>query len=361
MTEPHKLALVAAGDAEGAGATRDTAVAPGPLIPRTLAAFAEPGLVLARPGFPIGYLGITWVGPILGGAVRFRRAHGWDPWRPIKLGDPERSHGPRSALVAAAGAIAYQLSPPPDSDHVRTVAINTTDGPGTRSAEPVPAPGWEQITGTPVVGRPIWGADESLRFAEDGSEVFPERHYPTQALTIHHTATPNGDPDPAATLRAIYFFHAMNQKLGDIGYHLLIDEEGTVYQGRRTAWHPDPTADSQAGGSPLTCSGAHVGGYNPGNIGIALVGDFADRSPAPAALRSLVRVLATVASAQRLDPTGRVSYLHPLTGATRDVPSLAAHRDWSLTACPGEAFHRQLESVRTEVAALQVPPRAPQY
>ena len=59
-----------------------------------------------------------------------------------------------------------------------------------------------------------------------------------QTLTVHHTVTANTDPDPAATVRAIYFFHCITEDFGDIGYHLLIDQAGTVYEGRYSG--PDP-------------------------------------------------------------------------------------------------------------------------
>src|SRR5690606_37712611 len=82
------------------------------------------------------------------------------------------------------------------------------------------------------VSRSGWGADESLRFDDGGDEIWPPEYFPTQALTVHHTAGTNGDPDPAATVRAIYYFQCVTEGWGDIGYHLLIDEAGLVYEGR---------------------------------------------------------------------------------------------------------------------------------
>jgi len=62
--------------------------------------------------------------------------------------------------------------------------------------------------------------------------VFHTAFFDVQTLTVHHTFTANDDPNPAATVRAIYFFHTVTQDFGDVGYHLLIDGFGAVYEGR---------------------------------------------------------------------------------------------------------------------------------
>ena len=116
--------------------------------------------------------------------------------------------------------------------------------------------------GVDVVRRAGWGADESYRF----------------------------DTSPAATVRAIYRDQAVTQTWGDIGYQLLIDRNGTIYEGRL----------------------AHLTG---------------------------------------LDPLGTTNYVNPISGATKTVPAIAAHREWSATACPGDAFYPHLPGVRQDVAA----------
>ena len=43
--------------------------------------------------------------------------------------------------------------------------------------------------------------------------------------------TANADPTPAATVRAIYVAgYTVAQNFGDIGYHLLVDQQGGVDQ-----------------------------------------------------------------------------------------------------------------------------------
>ncbi|MEV8373193.1 peptidoglycan recognition family protein [Kribbella sp. NPDC056861] len=316
-------------------------------IPETLAAFSGAERLVSTPDFPIGHLGVSWTGPRLGGSYRLRRARtGWGPWLPLKPGDPSGS-GRRTALLPAGGAAAYQLTPPPGATDVRTVAINTTDGP--IIAEPAKS---QQVHGFRFVGRAGWGADESLRFAADGSEIFPQAYFGVQTLTVHHTVTANIDPNPAATVRAIYFFHTISEDFGDLGYHLLIDQNGTVYEGRYSGPDPIPVFHGRVGDAPRMCNGVHVGGFNAGNVGVSLLGDLTTTLPTPAARASLVRVLAALAGTTGVDPLGQVNYVNPISGATRTVPAISGHRNWSATACPGDAFYPQLPEVRTDVNRL---------
>ena len=83
-----------------------------------------------------------------------------------------------------------------------------------------------------IIPRKTWGADESLRFDAQGKEIWPEAYRPLQKVIIHHTATQNQETDPAATVRAIYYYHAVTLGWGDIGYNFLVDWQGNVYEGR---------------------------------------------------------------------------------------------------------------------------------
>ncbi|NEA31366.1 peptidoglycan recognition family protein [Streptomyces sp. SID13031] len=349
MTMTRRRVLLAAG-AAGAASSPGSAFGAPPAeagIPETLAAFSGTGRLLATPDFPIGHLGVSWSGPRLGGSFRLRRVRtGWGPWLPLRPGDPSNS-GRRTALLPAGGAVGYQLTPPPGAVDVQTVAINTTDGPIV--AQPAES---RQLRGFRFVSRAGWGADEELRFAPDGSEIFPQAYFGVQTLTVHHTVTANLDPDPPSTVRAIYFFHTVSQDFGDIGYHLLIDQNGTVYEGRYSGPDPVPIFHGRLGDGPRMCNGAHVGGFNAGNVGVSLLGDFTDSLPTPAARASLVRVLAALAGSTGVDPLGQVNYVNPISGATRTVPAIAGHRNWSATACPGDSFYPHLPEVRTDVQRL---------
>jgi hypothetical protein len=159
---------------------------------------------------------------------------------------------------------------------VRLHAINTVDGPSTRSTRDR-VRGWHGLT---YLSRAGWGADEQLRFEPDGTGKFPTAFFDVQTLTVHHTVSANADPDPAATVRAIYFFQCITDDFGDIGYHLLIDRVGTVYEGR----YSDPTRCRSSGHvasapGPSMVNGAHVVNFNAGNSGVALLGDLTSTGP----------------------------------------------------------------------------------
>lgn len=70
-------------------------------------------------------------------------------------------------------------------------------------------------------------------------------------ITVHCTATKNGESVPISRIRQWH----LDKGWKDIGYHVVIDVDGSVNLGR-----------------PFVEQGAHVEGENEGNIGICLVG-----------------------------------------------------------------------------------------
>jgi len=202
-----------------------------------------------------------------------------------------------------------------------------------------------------VIPRSGWGADESIRFDSLGEERWTRAFYPLQKLVVHHTAGSNNDPNPAATVRAIYQFHAVTLGWGDIGYEYLIDEAGRVYEGRysRAYWNGTiPTADNEAGD---VVEAGHALHHNPGSMGIALLGNFTSQLPTPAAQASMVRMLAWASAAHGIDPTGSSTYVNPATGTTITTMNITGHRDYQNTGCPGSPYYALLPSIRSAVAA----------
>ena len=248
-------------------------------------------------------------------------------------------------------------------DGVRTVRVHT-DRPLARvtvlaldAAGPEPTPlglgavadGATTLPG--VIPRSQWGADESRRFDDAGDEQWPREYSPVQKLVVHHTAGRNADPDPAATVRAIYYYHAVTKRWADIGYNYLIDEAGRVYEGRyaRDFWNgATPSSDNLAG---LGVAAGHTKYYNQGTMGIALLGTLSSQAPTAAARASLVRMLAWASAKYQINPTGGGLYVNPKSGVTGTQPNIAGHRDYASTACPGGVLYSQLPSIRNEVAA----------
>src|SRR5262249_3108514 len=203
-----------------------------------------------------------------------------------------------------------------------------------------------------VIARAGWGANESLRFDATGKEIWPPAFYPVQKVIVHHTATQNNDPDPAATIRSIYYYHAVTQGWGDIGYNFLIDEAGNVYEGRYSRQYSageSPTGED-ANGNGVTA--AHTQGYNSGTVGIALLGTLTNQDATPAARSALERLIAWIDSSHAIDPQGSELYTNPVSGLQATFPNIAGHRDVAATECPGGSFYATLPTIRSQVASL---------
>lgn len=100
-----------------------------------------------------------------------------------------------------------------------------------------------------VVPRSQWGATTA--------SANRRAHTPNR-VTFHHTATPAGFSGPDA-VRQIQNWHKEAYGFFDIGYHYVIDQDGTIYEG-----------------TPVDRMGAHKKGDNDGNIGVAFIGDFSN-------------------------------------------------------------------------------------
>ena len=248
-------------------------------------------------------------------------------------------------------------------DRVQVVRV-TSDRPLSKvtvlaldAAGPAPLPlglGAQAVGATTIptiIPRSGWGADESLRFDDAGDELWPREFFPLKKLMVHHTAGRNADPDPAATVRAIYYYHAVTKRWGDIGYSYLIDEAGRIYEGRyaRDFWNgANPSSDNAAG---LALAAGHTHDYNLGSFGIALLGTFSSQAPTAAAHASLVRLMAWAAAKHGLDPLAISTYVNPQNGVTRTTYNIGGHRDYAATDCPGGVLYSQLPAIRNEVAA----------
>ena len=303
------------------------------------------------PAFPVDYLGLSWaLGPLPW--VRFRADDGaWSSWTRLHEDDVPAPGGRTwSALTFADDADAYQIRG--RNDAVRAVAINTTDGP--REIE------WEEpnaeathIVQPAVVTRAGWGANELLRCNADGTPKHSWTFHPTQKLIVHHTVTANADPNPTATVRAIYQYHVQSRGFIDIAYNFLVDANGTIYKGRysgpnKTCFQ-DTVTGEDASGRGVT--GAHTGGWNSGTMGIAVLGNYQEVPlPEPARL-ALVGHLAWESERHLLDPLATSTFTNPSGGGSKTTPNISGHRDWSATACPGVNLYAVLPAIRQEVAA----------
>ena len=173
-------------DATPTGTTPET-------FPATRSATAT-GTAPATTTFAASYVGLRWTGAPDGAGIRLADGN----WQQTGTGCATVDNG-GTALVAADEATTYEVKAPAGATDVRSVAIDCTRGPDHTFHVPSEA---TRVRGVRYLSRPAWGADESKRY-KDGKVNSPEAYYPLQSITVHHTDTPNADPDPAATVRGI--------------------------------------------------------------------------------------------------------------------------------------------------------------
>lgn len=201
----------------------------------------------------------------------------------------------------------------------------------------------------PVVSRAEWGADESLRRGN------PSYSASTRAGILHHTAGSNDYTAAQApgVVRAIYAYHTRSLGWSDIGYNLLVDRFGTVYEGR-------------AGGLDRGVIGAHAGGFNTETFGVSILGTFMSSLPPGPALDAAAAAVAWKFGVHGIDPDPNATVVLTSRGSTRypeghqaRLHTLAAHRDVSATACPGDALYAHLPALREQVRARSGAPPPP--
>jgi hypothetical protein len=214
----------------------------------TITAFATDNAYQFAAPYAFGALGAHWA--VEGGEdvhlAISSSADGinWEPWRITHLDthrpDPDRVLGRPDRLFAELLHLppstsircrivdhdGRPISAPPD---LRLVYIDAGTGPSLSNQQPELSA--FATTMPKVITRAQWGCNEKLRFDAAGKEIWEPEYYITEKIIVHHTDTPN-DGDPAATVRSVYYYHAITQGWGDIGYNFLIDRNGNVYEGR---------------------------------------------------------------------------------------------------------------------------------
>lgn len=253
-----------------------------------------------------------------------------------------------ASVIWAGGARYVRVTSDQPIDRLTVVAFDSTGAGATvfGSGTAIDA----AMAQSPVITRAAWGANESLRFDAGGHEHWPPSFNPVQKFFVHHTDGRNGDPDPAATIRAIYDYHAVIRGWGDIGYNFVIDEAGRIYEGRHARTYAPgevPTSEDLAGN---VVRGGHAKRFNEGSVGIALLGTFTTQSPTAAARAALERLLAWEAERHGIGPQGSGLYTNPVTGLQQSLWNISGHRDVNLTSCPGDALYATLPALRIAVA-----------
>jgi len=145
-------------------------------------------------------------------------------------------------------------------------------------------------------------------------------------VTVHHTQghQPMSEAQTAAAVKGVQHYHMVGRgregkdNFSDIGYHFLIAGDGRVVEGRRAEY-----------------LGAHAGGANSGNIGIAMMGDFNKLKPTSAQIESLTRLVTFLSVKYKKDPNSK-GFLEP-------------HNHYTNTDCPGKHMMSILDSLRRKI------------
>ncbi|MEV2276786.1 N-acetylmuramoyl-L-alanine amidase [Nocardiopsis sp. NPDC049922] len=335
-------------------------------IPRVMAEPAADTVGLVRPDTRFDVVTVTR--PVTAApepAIRFETAGVLGDWEPVHLhtsGRDDRDPVSSAAVRAPEGATGYEVR-----GGAQASALNLNDGETLRFDGPArtslsaPDDGHQTPSGSPgrsygrrssvrFVTRAGWGADESYRFDDEGNDLWTAEFHPVQALTVHHTALATSG-DHAADVRAVYHLHAVQLAWGDIGYHVLIDPDGVIYEGRHSGEDGVPIfSEWPRPGRAASVTAGHAYTFNHGNIGVCLLGDFTDELPTQAARDSLVDVLRLLCAVTGVDPAAEIEYVHPGTGAKTPAQTISRHRDWLDTECPGNAFSEVFDTeIRQQV------------
>lgn len=179
-----------------------------------------------------------------------------------------------------------------------------------------------------IITRGQWGANENYRFDSTG-EIWPPEYQTVEHAIVHHAAVNYGS-DGYNAVRSIYYYHAVTQGWGDIGYNYVVDTQGHIFEGR-------------VGGANVI--GGHAYQYANGSSGICVMGDFSSADAPQAAKVSLANIIAYVT--RKLNPHG-TSAFHEAPA----LPTIAGHRDVVSSSCPGNGLYDDLPWIRNTVASI---------
>ncbi|MDZ4825854.1 MAG: N-acetylmuramoyl-L-alanine amidase [Actinomycetota bacterium] len=178
-----------------------------------------------------------------------------------------------------------------------------------------------------IVTRSTWGANEALR---KDSPTYDSR---VEKIVVHHTGTRNDAPDWATEIRQIYEFETANG-YNDMSYNWLVDPLGVIYEGRWARDYPPGTPPDGESGGAKQVQGGHTKEHNRRTIGIALLGDFTDVAPTPAASTALRILLVWKCARWHIDAAGTGKYKLD-QGGTEVLPNVFGHKRVRETECPG--------------------------
>ncbi len=302
--------------------------------------------------YPITAGGFAWTGssPYVSFQFRLYDDTGWSDWYTHESDSYIEKDGwyysAEPFLADRATQVQYRMETQGSVNAVKLIYI---DAEATKLAPSFKLFDWlfgeaSAASSYSIVPRSGWNADEDWRFDSQGREVWPIEIVTPEKFIVHHTAGDPGTSDPPATIRAIYYWHAVVLGWGDIGYNYLIDQNGTIYEGRAGgdgvvgghAYRSAACAASRFGGSQ------NEAGFNRGTIGIAVLGDYESGLTLNSAVQSaLENIIGHKAALFGIDPTASSFFVD------NTYPNVVGHQDVDCTSCPGANLQSKLSSIRS--------------
>lgn len=295
-------------------------------------------------------VGITWTSGTPTVRVRFLTPHGWTAFEapeddsdvPVAE-ERERARAGTEPVWRPTGATLVDVRVTGTAADLELVTVGDGERRNTRSFGIANA---DAAAGSALLGgvrtRKDWGADESLR---SGKVSYASS---VQAVVVHHTAGGNdyAPQDVPRKIRADYAYHVQARGWSDLGYNLVVDKYGGIWEGR-------------AGGIGRAVIGAHAAGFNTGTLGVSLLGDMAKTAPTKETVTAMARVAAYAGATWRFDPTAKVTLTsrgspRHRSGTRVTLSRVHGHRDTGRTACPGALYDR-LGDIRAGAKALLGP------
>jgi SpoIID/LytB domain protein len=273
-----------------------------------------------RRAAPFTMLGVTWASGLTPEHVYVEakwRAHGqWSSWTALDI-EPDAARIGRPGTepqwvggngVADAAAVRVTSTAGAQPQDVKLVTINPGTGTVVRNMA---------LSQPAIVSRATWGAAPQTPC---DSPIYGT----TMGAVIHHTAGSNTytSADSPGIVRGIQAYHMDAKGWCDIGYNFLIDQYGTIFEGR-------------SGGIDKAVRAAHSGNadVNLDTVGVALMGEFSSTSPTPVMKDSTAKLVAWRFSLAGLPAKGS----YAVGGLT--LQRIAGHRDVVSTECPGAAAY----------------------
>lgn len=313
-------------------------------------------------------IGVTWrAGTAAAGTVvqaRVRSGGRWSAWSDLEVADAPgssdrptvssglvRRDGTQPSYVSPSDGYQVHVSSPSGQSpvDVQVAAVDPGSSPADATAasgEGLPASSAVAEASQPtIISRAAWGANESQR------NCGPDIMTTVKAVVVHHTVSDNNysRAEVAGMIRGIYAYHANTLGWCDIGYNVLVDRFGTLWEGR-------------FGGMSRPVMSAATGGFNTYTSAISALGNF-DTATAPAAMvDSIARFASWKLGLHRVNPAGWTSLVssggsftqYP-AGRVVGLPTIFGHRDSNLTACPGRYMYAQLPTIRSKAFAYAGP------